>query len=170
MTTSQAQDSTALDTIAKAFGLVVIQWGQAEQSLDLIVALLWQSLDSRHHARKIPIMLEPKLTFLRKCFESIEVLRDLNAEAASLLTEFERLSSLRHDLIHGAVASLAPVNGHFVLAKLDVRDGFHHVREVRVSVAAYPQLVNELVAIGRRSHELGATVAERIKRTEGPAR
>jgi hypothetical protein len=167
--TNQAQNSPKgdLDTIAKAFGLVVIQWGQAEQSLDLIVALLWHSFESREHAKKIPFMLGSKLEFLRKCFQSVDALYQFRKDAESLLTEFERLSSIRHDLIHGAVTSVAPVDGHFILAKLDVHDGYHHVREVRVSLAAYPQLVDELVALGRRAHELGALIFEHVKKMEG---
>ncbi|MCY1166663.1 MAG: hypothetical protein V4455_16850 [Pseudomonadota bacterium] len=168
----QAYDSAKndLDTIAKAFGFVVIQWGQAEQSLDLIVALLWHSFEGKQHARKIPFMLEPKVAFLRKCFASLEALHPLKGDADFLLKEFERLSALRHDLIHGAIASLAPVDGHFVLSKLDVREGYHHVREVRIAITAYPQLVTELVALGRRSHELGTKIFDFVKNAEDAAK
>ena len=58
---SRDQDSEDLDTLARAIGLVVLQWGQAEQSLDLLVAVLWQSFDGQRFAKRIPVMLEPKL-------------------------------------------------------------------------------------------------------------
>jgi hypothetical protein len=41
------QNTEDLDNIAKAFGLVVIRWGNCEQSLDMLVALLWRSFPTR---------------------------------------------------------------------------------------------------------------------------
>ena len=156
-------DADDLDTIARAIGLVVLQWGQAEQSLDLLVAVLWQSFDGKRFAKRIPVMLEPKIHFVRACLPRQPDLT-LHAEAAErLLLEFERLSGLRHDLIHGAVASLAPVNRAFVFARLEVRDGFHHHKEVHVSVDAYPQIIDQLVALGAAAHQLVAEVFEVAK-------
>ncbi len=156
-------DKDDLDTIAKAFGLVVIQWGSAEQSLDMLVALLWQSFPTRNFAKRIPMMLEPKIAFVRKSFGGVDSLRPLKTKAERVLDEFGRLSSLRNDLIHGAVASLSPINGNFVLAKFDIHDHFHHVREVRIPVAAYPHLTKDLVNLGSSAHELTNAVFQLAK-------
>lgn len=160
------RDKEDLDNIARAFGLVVIQWGNAEQSLDMLIALLWQSFPTRELSKRIPVMLAPKLEFSRKAFASVESLKSLQAQAASVFAEFDRLSKIRHDLIHGAVASLAPVDGHLVLIKFDVHDDFHHVREVRLPVSAYPQLVRELVNLGKSASQLTHTVFELVKNLE----
>lgn len=160
------QDKTDLDSIARAFGLVVINWGNAEQSLDMLIALLWQSFPTRAYSRKIPMMLAPKLTFARKSFAEVEALKPFQQQAGSLFAEFDRLSNLRHDLIHGAVASLAPIDGHFVLMKFEIHDGFHHVREVRIPIAAYPQLTRDLVNLGRNAHHMADTIFELVKKID----
>ncbi|HJV79933.1 hypothetical protein [Noviherbaspirillum sp.] len=160
------RDKEDLDNIAKAFGLVVIQWGNAEQSLDMLIALLWQSFPTRVLLKRIPVMLAPKLEFARKAFAVADSLKLLEAEAEAVFSEFDRLSKVRHDLIHGAVASLAPVAGHFVLIKFDVHDDFHHVREVRLPVSAYPQLALDLVNLGKSAGQLTHTVFEVVKKQD----
>lgn len=160
------RDKEDLDNIAKAFGLVVIQWGNSEQSLDMLIAMLWQSFPTREFSRRIPVMLAPKLEFVRKAFAGVAVLKPLQPQAEAVFVEFDRLSKVRHDLIHGAVASLAPIAGHFVLVKFDVHDDFHHVREVRLPVSAYPQLVEELVNLGKSAGQLAHTVFELLKKLD----
>lgn len=152
--TMEDKDSENLENLAKAFGLVVIQWGNAEQSLDMLVALLWQSFPTRSFSKRIPIMLAPKLAFLRKAFAVVDKLQIYQDQAEAVFGEFDRLSRIRHDLIHGAVASLVPIDDHFVLMKFDVHDDFHHVREVRLPVGAYPQLAADLVNLGKNANKL----------------
>lgn len=153
-----------LNTIALAFGLVGIQWGIAEQQLDLCVANIWQDFDCRHHTKnnKIPMMLKPKLEFLRKCFATTQELQPYQALAESVFTEFDRLSGLRHDMTHGAIAALESVEGFFVLNKLDIKDGFHHLREVRIPIVDYPKLTNDLNSLGRNGLKLAKSVS-RVK-------
>lgn len=160
------QDTENLNNIAKAIGLIVVQWGSCEQSLDMLVALLWHSFSTRAFARKIPVMLAPKLVFVRKSFAGIASLIHLQAQAELVFAEFDRLSKVRHDLIHGAVASLAPIDGHFVLMKFDVHEDFHHVREVRFPVAAYPKLARDLVNLGKNAHQLSHAVFELAKKQD----
>ena len=162
---SASEQNTAedLDTLAKAIGLIILQWGHSEQALDLLVAMLWQSFGGRGHAKRIPIMLEPKIKFLRTCIAH-EALLAVEAEAADeLFDRFEALSSLRHDLIHGAVASISPVDNSFVFAKLDVKDGFHHHREVRIEAEDYPKIIDRLVALGRDANALNQRVFDIMK-------
>lgn len=161
--TANGQDAQDLDTIAKAVGLVVLQWASAEQSLDLLVALLWHSFDGKKHAKRLPKMLEPKITFVRACTASEASLSFCRSEAEQLLAKFESLSAIRHDLVHGAAASIAPIDNAFVFAKLDIRDGYHYHREVRIEADRYPALVDDLVALGREAHLLAAKVFEQVK-------
>lgn len=160
------RDAEDLDNIAKAFGLVVVQWGNCEQSLDMLIALLWQSFPTREFARRIPLMLAPKVEFARKSFAGVATLTNLQPQAESVFAEFVRLSKVRHDLIHGAVENFAPIDGHFVLMKLDVRDDFHHVREVRFPVAAYPKLTRDLVKLSKNAHQLSHAVFELVKKLD----
>jgi len=162
----QSTDADHLDLIARAVGLVVLQWGQAEQSLELLVASLWQSFGGRRFARKIPVMLSPKLIFVRACATGSPELGSLAPKLVSLTDRFEQLSVLRHDLVHGAPASIPTVDGHFVFTRLAVHDGFHHAREVRISVEAYPNLVRDLVNLGTAAHEAASDVFEISKHLE----
>jgi hypothetical protein len=155
-----------LDAIAKAVGLVVLQWASAEQSLDLLVASLWHSFNGKRYAKRLPMMLEPKIAFVRACITSEPTLSPYQADAEKLLKRFETLSVVRHDLVHGAAASIAPIDNAFVFAKLDIRDGYHHHREVRIEASRYPALVDDLVALGREAYELAAKVFEQVKGSE----
>src|SRR5262249_36447884 len=128
-----------LDALAKAVGLLVLQWGQAEQSLDLIVAALWNWGDGKRHAKRIPIMLERKLVFVRSCLAigAAAPLFPFKPALDNLLGGFEALSVARHDLIHGAIQLAKLDNGALVFARLEVRDGAHHYREIRIDGAEY---------------------------------
>lgn len=163
MNTDASQGAADLNALAKAVGLVVLQWGQAEQSLDLLVAILWHSFNGKRYAKKIPLMLEPKIEFVRACTSSDPGLSQFRDAAEELLEQFKDLSSVRHELIHGAVASISPVDNAFVFAKLHIHDGYHHHREVRFEVAEYPRLVQKLIDLGRMAHELAAAVFGVVK-------
>lgn len=49
-----------------AVGFVVVQWGQAEQSLDLAVSTLYQYYKGASYAKRMPRMLAHKLKFIKE--------------------------------------------------------------------------------------------------------
>ncbi|MBK7060834.1 MAG: hypothetical protein IPH51_10135 [Rubrivivax sp.] len=111
-------------------------------------------------------MLTPKLVFVRACSRATPELKHLEPRLLSLAETFERLSSLRHDLVHGAAASIPAVDGYFVFIRLRVRDGFHHAQEVRIPIAAYQRLTRDLVKLGKEAHEVASAVFSVSKRLE----
>ena len=149
-----------MDALFRAIGFVVVQWGQAEQSLDLLVAALFQECGGKRLAKKnrMPVMLAPKLEFVRKCISQLPKLAPFNEEGLALVGSFDRLSQKRHDLIHGAVASLSPVDDAFSFVKLDVKDNFHHAREVRLEASEFPVLTKDLVRLGADATALARKV------------
>lgn len=153
-------DDDDIDTLFKTVGFVVVQWAQAEQSLDLIVAGLFQNYGGKRLARKnrLPVMLATKLEFLRKCLSQIPRLTSFKDEGAALVSNFNRLSQRRHDLVHGAVASLSPVDGAFVFAKLDVKTDFHFAREVRLEASEFPSLTKDLIDLGASATNLASKI------------
>lgn len=151
-------NSNDLEILAKAIGLIVLQWGQAEQGLDLLVAMLWQDFNGKRHAKKIPKMLEPKISFIRKCFSSELILKKESEITSQLLNRFEEMSNLRHDLIHSAVTSISHIENSFVFYKLDIKDGFHYHREVRLEAEEYPVIIDKLVALGRNVNEVNEKI------------
>jgi hypothetical protein len=159
-------DDEDLDALFKAVGFVVIQWGQAEQSLDLIVSMLYQNLGGKELVKRIPVMLAPKLNYLRKCLSKIPQLREFQNDGDLLISKFEELSQKRHDVIHGAIASLSMEDGAFRFAKLDVKDGFHVFREFRFESEEFPRLTKNLIDLGAATSALGQKLWERVEKAE----
>jgi hypothetical protein len=149
-----------MDALFRAVGFVVVQWGQAEQSLDLLVASLFQECGGKRLAKgnRMPVMLTPKLEFVRKCVSQLPKLTPFAEEGLALVGAFDRLSQMRHDLIHGAVASLSPVDDAFPFVKLDVKDNFHHAREVRLEASEVPILTKDLIRLGADATALARKV------------
>jgi len=157
-------DDNELDALFKAVGFVVIQWGQAEQSLEMIVAMLYQSLGGKPLINRIPVLLTPKLEFVGKCLVTLPPLQQFKSEGELLIRRFEELSQKRHDLIHGAVASLSMENGGFSFVKLDVKDGFHVARPFRFESSEFPQLTKDLIDLGNAATALAKKLWERVEK------
>jgi len=162
-------DDDELDALFKAVGFVVIQWGQAEQSLEMIVAMLYQSLGGKPLTNRIPVLLTPKLEFVEKCLTSLPPLHQFKSEGDALIRKFEELSQRRHDLIHGAVASLSIEDGGFSFIKLDVKDGFHVARPVRFESSEFPKLTKDLIDLGAASTALAKKLWERVEKPRATA-
>jgi hypothetical protein len=144
-------DDDELDALFQAVGFVVVQWGQAEQSLDLATAGLYQRLGGKALAKRLPKMLETKLEFIEKCLTKLPILVHLRADGVGLVADFRRLSATRHDLIHGAIASVAVKDGGFDFMKLDFKDNNHVVREFRFEGEDFPKLTKDLIDLGARA-------------------
>lgn len=160
-------DNDELDALFKAVGFVVVQWGQAEQSLEMIVAMLYQNLGGKPLVKRIPVLLTPKLEFVQKCLATIPKLQRFKTEGDALVQNFEELSKKRHDLIHGAIASLSMEQGGFQFAKLDVKDGFHVLREFRFESAEFPKLTKELIDLGAAATSLARKLWECVEKPHG---
>lgn len=162
-------DDEELDALFKAVGFVVVQWGQAEQSLEMIVAILYQNLGGKPLTNRIPVLLTPKLEFIRKCLTTIPTLHHFKPEGEALMDAFKRLSEKRHDLIHGAIASLSLDNGGFSFVKLDVKDGFHVARELRFESAEFPKLTKDLIDLGAAATALARKLWDRVEKPRASA-
>ena len=79
-------------------------------------------------------------------------------EGEALVSNFNRLSQRRHDLVHGAVASLSAIDGAFVFAKLDVKEDYHFTREVRLEASEFPALTKDLIDLGRDATTLASKI------------
>lgn len=153
-----------IDTLFKAVGFVVVQWGFAEQSLDLMVANIFHSFDGHPLLKRRPTNLEKKVEFLRECFAKIPELGHFKAESDALLTRFSVAGKKRNDLVHGAIADLSAENGAFTLLKIDVVPKEHHsIRSVILDDANWPALRRELLALGRDGQALAQKVWDGLK-------
>lgn len=152
-------DDEEIDALFRAVGSVVVLWGQAEHSLDMIVAILHQGFGGKQIEKRIPQLLSPKLEYLSKCLSKIPSLAKFQSEGESLISNFRKLSEKRHDLVHGAIASLSLQDGAFIFTKLDIKNDFHVMREFRLDSSDYPAFTQELIELGAQS----TAFAQRLK-------
>jgi hypothetical protein len=147
-----------LDALFRIIGFVVVQWGQAEQSLDLVVATLFDSFGGSKLVRRLPKMLEPKLDFLCKCADQIPEVSEFEKPILNLVSEFKRLSKVRHDLIHGAIAGITCEDGVFSFVKLDFEKEIHVAREFVLDGKEFPRLQEDLLKLGSEAVNLARSV------------
>lgn len=119
-----------LETLFKAVGFVIVQWGNAEQSIDLMVANIFYYFKGDPSLKKRPRNLKPKVNFLPERFAEFPELAQFRAESEVLFSRFLEVGKKRNDLVHGGIASLSTENGQFSLWKLDVSPTEHHIRSV----------------------------------------
>jgi len=109
-------------------------------------------------------MLTPKLEYVSKCLSQIPILHGFRHDGEALIRKFEKLSEKRHDLVHGAIASLSLEEGAFRFTKLDVKDGFHVVREFRFDSAEFPQLTKDLIDLSAETTALAKKILECVEK------
>jgi len=143
-----------LDNLYRAVGFIVIQWGLAEQSLDMIVAIIFHDFGGNKIKNKLPKMLKPKIDYLRECFNKISDISEHKEAGNEILNVFENLSERRHEIIHGAVSTTASNNGAYAFAKLDIINGYHQVREFDFDIKQLPKLSEDLVSLGSNTTKL----------------
>lgn len=152
-----------LETLFKAIGFAVVQWGTTEQELDLMVAGLFHSFGAHPLFKRRPRNLEPKVAFLRECFEQLPELAKFHAEADLLFTRFLKVGTLRNDIVHGAIADLSIKNGAFIFLKIDVVPKAHHsVRKVFLYDLDWPAFRKELLRLGKDVQSLSRRVRDSL--------
>jgi len=158
------EQGSDIETLFKAIGLIVVQWGYAEQSLDLMVAAIYGTTDTTKLPLKRPMFLNAKTKFLRERLASIAELKYLQKDGNMILSQFDVFSKTRNDFIHGAISSLTPLDGTFIFSKIDIsnKDG-HSLRDIPLSVQDWKELRTELLHLGRDGQYLAQKVWDTLK-------
>jgi len=153
-----------IEALFKAVGFVVIQWGFAEQSLDLIVANIFHSFDGHPLLKRRPQHLEPKVEFLRECFAKIPELAQFKTESDALLTRFSTVGKKRNDLMHSAIATASAKGGAFTFLKIDVKPKKHHsIRSVFLDDEDWAKFRRELLLLGKDGQSLAQRVWDSLR-------
>ena len=147
------ESGSALESLFIAVGFIVVQWGQAEQGLDLIVSTLSHAYPGKK-AKRLPVMLETKIAFVRKTIPGTPELAHAVGDFEALLKEFEALAPLRHDLVHGAITSIEPTSRGFIFLKLDSDKEFNSTRLVLLSNSEFPSFRRRLLRLGKEANRL----------------
>ena len=140
-----------------AVGFIVVQWSQAEQSLELASLTLFKFHGGKRIAdeNKLPKMLNRKIKFVSKCFNKLTHLSALKPEAMEMLELFRELSEARHNVTHGAITSLSTVDGAFEFIRLEHDNDGYTVKPYRLDAPAFPVLAKKLVRLGSLAAKLG---------------
>lgn len=137
-----------------AIGFIVVQWGHCEQCLDLMVASIYPCLDKNYEKKKRPKMLDVKIEKLKKWVEEVEWLSSIKDETTQVLNTFSKLANTRHDLIHGAIASMEMQEGAFELIKLEHINNEHHIKTSTLRDCDFQFLRRELLRLGEEAGRL----------------
>lgn len=153
-----------LDKLFRSVGFVVVQWGYAEQSLDLIVASIFHSPKRHVLPKRRPKQLEPKVEFLADCFATMPPLKTLAAEASPILETFSRIGTVRNDLVHSTIADFSLKDGAFTFLKIDVVPAAsHNCRLVFFGESEWPSLRKDLLRLGKESQALARKVHDALQ-------
>ena len=153
-----------IETLYKTVGFVVIQWGFAEQSLDLMIANIFYSFDNHRLLKKRPSNLEPKLKFLENCFAEIPELAQFRDESEKLLTRFAIAGKKRNELVHSAISDMSKEDGAFKFLKIDVKPKENHsLRLVFLTESDWPEFQKELLGLGKDGQSLAQKMWDSLK-------
>lgn len=158
---SDNRDKIDLENLSKMVGMLVIQWGSAEQTLELTLGVLFVA-PGRPAANKIPQNLVRKLEYLTRCADFMPSLAPHRTQIKKLVSDFQRLSELRHNLIHGAASSINHVDGVYEFGKIDHVKGTQQHKSVLLDVRDFPGHMNAFIQLGQDAYAVAAPIYEKF--------
>lgn len=134
------------EILFKAVGFVVVQFGCAEQVLDMLATIVFSK--AKKQPKKQPVLLTAKTKFIRDNIDCHPILQQLSVEIAALLARYEKIGEKRNDIVHGAITSMDALNGVFKFAKLDIVKGdVPTLRPVHLDDAEFSNFRIELLSL-----------------------
>lgn len=153
-----------IENLFKTVGFIVVQWGLAEQSLDLMVANIFYSFDGHHLLKNRPQNLKPKIKFLEKCFAEIPELAQFRADSEKLLSRFSVAGEKRNELVHSAISDISKKDGAFIFLKIDVEPkGNHNIRSVLLAESDFTAFRKELLSLGQDGQYFAQRIFDSLK-------
>jgi hypothetical protein len=162
---SDQRDKEDLDNLARMVGLLVIQWGSAEQTLELMVSALFNSGSGpKVKSRKVPQQLTAKLEYLSRCTDHMLELKPIKINVDKLVEDFKMLSDLRHSIIHGAASSINHVDGVYSFGRIDLASGVQTHRTITLDVREFDKHVSKFIKLGADAYAVGNFVFDKYVR------
>ena len=138
MNKTNADETKALYQI---IGNITVTWSLLERGLDHIALTIFKACGGNSIKKRVSPQLEPKLDFIRTSFQTLPDLKELKTKGIEIVDRVKLVSGRRHELIHGAVSSLYPIDGVIVFTKYE----FNKERAKLKSVSFSPQEFHELI-------------------------
>lgn len=144
------------DRLAQSVGCFVLIWANAEQWLDMCVAVVYRGLGGDVGCKRMPKNLQPRLDFLEGRFKSLPVLAPLRGRARRVVAGFTKLSSTRHELVHGAIRDAFISGSKYKFYKFDLVDGkIHETRTFTLELNRQaPRLHEQVLLLEHRTMDL----------------
>jgi hypothetical protein len=96
----------------QSIGALSVAWAQVETLLDYFNGVL--ILHKSNPELELPKSLKPKIGFFRNAFDRTPELAPFRERAVKIVSELNRLKTIRHDAIHGVAFERMPVGTHKV--------------------------------------------------------
>lgn len=144
------------DQLAHSVGYFVLLWANAEQWLDMCVAVLYRGLGGNVRVKRMPKSLQPRLDFMEECFGALPVLSPLRGRARKVVSGFKKLTSIRHELVHGAIRDPFISGTKYRFCKFDLVDGrIHKTRTFTLELSRQaPALRDRVLVLEQRTMDL----------------
>jgi len=100
------QNFNKLTELCCAIGHVVVQWGFVEHNLNFCIAVIYSKYGGKDIVKnhKFPKFLKRQITFLRDCFNKLDLLLPFKDDGLSLINRIVIFSKKRDEIIHSTYA------------------------------------------------------------------
>ncbi len=151
-----------LETLYYQVGFIIVQWGHCEQSLELLANVIFQYYGGKTFAQsnKMPRQLAAKLKFVRKCAMAVPALEPFKNELVALADDFDQFTQTRHDIVHGALSDMSPIDGVFQFIRLQSHPDTHEVMPFLYDLGAFPRVKKQLIRLGVTAPRMAKRVLE----------
>ncbi|MYM36426.1 hypothetical protein GTP38_19030 [Duganella sp. FT94W] len=162
---SDQRDKEDLDNLSRMVGLLVIQWGSAEQTLELTVSALFNSGNGpKVKSGKVPQQLTAKLEYLSRCADHMVELKSIKISVDKLINDFKILSNLRHSIIHGAASSINHIDGVYSFGRIDLANRVQTHRTITLDVRDFDSHISKFIKLGADTYAVGNFVFDKYFR------
>jgi hypothetical protein len=155
------EESKDFQDLCACIGFVVVNWGLAEQSLDMIISVIYDQCGGSTITKDRPWSLKLKIKFLRQAFKQFVALQPYVEQGNEILDSLIALSQKRHNLVHGVVTGINLEDGIFPIEKFDYRN--NTLEKVQFDPKAFPKLAQDLVDLGKTITQFGHALGLRFR-------
>jgi len=141
---------SSYESLLLTLGFIVVQWGHCEQTLEIFVNTIIDdySVVASLKRKRAPRQITDKLKFLTDSAYQIEALSEFRSDLAAVVTNFESLKQVRHNLIHGGLASPIAINSTYKFIRLDTLHTTPEVVYFDHDLKTFPALEARLMSLG----------------------
>jgi hypothetical protein len=148
---------------ASLVGQIVIAWGAAEASINLLVNIFHVTHGDKASEIKPPFRLSERIRVLKIASRDSSLPAELKADLRCALIDAARLAKVRDMLVHGYTAHYDRQSGILTYARFDPMLGGHVAKEAPYSLPVLHSVANETFKLARRLSEALVSIHDDIE-------